>query len=59
LLWERGQRRFTRMLPGLEKCNYEERLDESGLFSLAQRRLRGDLIEVDNNIKARDRVDRI
>ena len=29
---ERVQRRFTRMLPGLESVGYEERLNKPGLF---------------------------
>lgn len=43
---ERVRRRFMLMLSGIEKFNYGERLAELGLFSLEQRKLRGDLIEV-------------
>ena len=43
---ERVQKRFTRMLPGMEGISYEERLEKLGLFSQERRRLRGDLIEV-------------
>ena len=31
---ERVQKRFTRMLPGMEGISYEERLEKLGLFSL-------------------------
>ena len=31
---ERVQKRFTRMLPGLEDISYEEMLDKLSLFSL-------------------------
>ncbi|XP_067872040.1 uncharacterized protein [Heterodontus francisci] len=34
------------MLPGLEKCSYEERLERVGLISLEKIKLRGNLIEI-------------
>jgi len=43
---ERVQRRFTRMIPSIRKLPYEERLAALGLWSLEDRRLRADLIEV-------------
>ena len=52
------QRRFTRMLPGMEHLSYGERLGRLGLFSLEQRKLRGDLIEVYKIMRDMDRVDR-
>ena len=52
------QRRFTRKLPGMEYLSYKEGLDRLGLFSLEQRSLRGDMIEVYKIMKGMDRVDR-
>ena len=54
---ERVQKRFTRMLPGMEGISYEERLEKLGLFSLERRRLRGDMIEVYKIMRGMDRVD--
>ena len=54
---ERVQKRFTRMLPGMEGISYEERLEKLGLFSRERRRLRGDLIELYKIMRGMDRVD--
>jgi len=40
------QHRASRMVPGLSKLSYEDRLRKLGIPSLCYRRLRGDMIEV-------------
>ena len=45
-LLERVQRRFTRMIPDLKALSYPERLNRLNLWTLEERRVRDDLIEV-------------
>ena len=44
------------MLPGLENCSCGERLDRLRFFSLEQRRLREDLIEMNKTVRGLNRV---
>ena len=50
------QRRTTRLIPGLTRLSYEERLKETGLYSLERRRLREDMIEMFKIMKSTDKI---
>ena len=54
---ERLKRRVTKMIPSLRKKSYKERSKELSVFSLTQRRLRGDLIQVFKTMKNIDNMD--
>ena len=54
---ERVQRRVTRLIPGLARLSYEERLKEMiGLYSRERRRFRRDLIEMFKIMKGIDKI---
>ena len=50
------QRRPTKLISSLRNLSYKERLKRLGRFSLRQRRLRGDMIEVFKMICGTDKV---
>ena len=54
---ERVQRRATKLIPSIRNRSYEDRLRELNLFTLEQRRLRGQLIEVFKILRGFDNVD--
>ena len=55
---EKVQRRLIRLISDKKGATYEERLDSVGLTTLADRRVRGDMIETFRTIKGFNRVDK-
>ena len=53
---ERVQCRATTLIPGLAGLSYEERLNETGLYTLERRWLRGDMIEMFKIMKGTDKI---
>ena len=54
---ESVQRRATKLIPSIRSQSYEERLKKLDLFSLRDRRTRGDLIETFKILKKIDKID--
>jgi len=53
---EQVQRRATKLVVGLKRLQYADRLHDLGLTTLEKRRLRGDLIETFKIVTGRDKV---
>lgn len=54
---ERIQHRVTKMVQGLKRKPYDVRLKILGMYTLQQRRIRGDLIETYKILTGKERVD--
>ena len=54
---EKVQRRATKMICGFNKLTYEERLKRLKLYTLEERRVRGDLIEVYKIVTGKEKID--
>ena len=48
ILIEKVQIRFTKMIPSVKLLSYEDRLKQLNLWSLEDRRIRADLIDIQN-----------
>ena len=53
---ERVQCWTTRLIPGLTRLSYEERLKDTGLYTPERRRLREDMMEMFKIMKGRDKI---